>query len=51
MKKIFFIVAMLFAAATFAQNGHYRGGKGSSHKGGRYKNSSTDNHYRKHKKG
>jgi len=27
--------------------GHYAGGKGSSHKGGHYKNSSTNDHYRK----
>ena len=28
--------------------GHYRGGRGSSHKGGRYKNPKTHDHYRRH---
>lgn len=30
--------------------GHYQGGKGSSHKGGKYKNASTGNHYHKRKR-
>jgi hypothetical protein len=30
-------------------SGTYKGGKGSSHKGGKYKNSSTGNHYKKRK--
>ncbi|GAB3249056.1 hypothetical protein GCM10027296_12270 [Chitinimonas naiadis] len=32
------------------QGGHYAGGKGSSHKGGAYKNARTNNHYTSHKK-
>lgn len=28
----------------------YAGGRGSSHRGGKYKNSATGNRYRKHKK-
>ena len=52
---------LLFALATFgflaglplshalAQGGHYKNGKGSSHKGGSYKNKATGNHYRKRK--
>lgn len=51
MKKItasLMLLAFLFAFNnTFAQRGHYSKGKGSSHKGGKYKNSSTGNHYRK----
>jgi len=31
------------------QGGHYAGGKGSSHKGGTYKNARTNNHYTKHR--
>jgi hypothetical protein len=30
--------------------GHYRGGKGSSHKNGKYKNPKTDDHYAPRKK-
>jgi hypothetical protein len=30
------------------QGGHYVGGKGSSHKGGHYKNPRTHDHYTKH---
>ena len=29
--------------------GHYVGGRGSSHKGGHYVNSSSHNHYKKHR--
>jgi len=29
--------------------GYYAGGRGSSHKGGHYKNSSTNDHYRRRK--
>lgn len=32
------------------KRGHYRGGRGSSHKHGHYINYQTQNHYRKHKK-
>ena len=48
------LLGLLFAFAmtlttteASAQRGHYKSGKGSSHKGGKYKNSSTGNHYRK----
>lgn len=37
------------ASPSFAQGGHYKNGKGSSHKGGSYKNKATHNHYRKRK--
>ena len=30
-------------------SGYYAGGRSSSHKGGQYRNSSTNNHYRKRK--
>ena len=30
------------------QGGHYAGGSGSSHKGGTYKNSYTNDHYTSH---
>lgn len=36
-------------ASKSYHSGTYKGGKGSSHKGGKYKNSSTNNHYRKRK--
>lgn len=32
------------------EDGHYAGGKGSSHKGGHYVNKRTHNHYTKHKR-
>jgi hypothetical protein len=31
------------------QGGHYSGGRGSSHKGGSYKNTRSNNHYIHHK--
>jgi hypothetical protein len=31
------------------EGGHYSGGKGSSHRGGHYKNVRTHDHYTKHK--
>ena len=34
---------------AWAQQGHYKGGHGSSHKGGSYKNKSTNDHYRHRK--
>ena len=34
-----------------SQDGTYEGGRGSSHKGGHYKNSKTHNHYRDRKHG
>lgn len=52
MKKLAILVTMfLFLLGTnvHAQKGHYKGGKGSSHKGGHYKNSSTHDHYKKRK--
>lgn len=58
MKKIAVgLFAALFALSSFAgiaeakgsKGGHYRGGHGSSHKGGKYVNPKTGNHYT-HKK-
>lgn len=48
-KTAILLVMLLFLLGTnvHAQKGHYKGGKGSSHKGGHYKNSSTNNHYKK----
>ena len=37
------------ATSAFAQGGHYKNGRGSSHKGGSYKNKATHDHYRKRK--
>lgn len=54
LRKIF-LINLLFALAIifnptkgFSQKGrgHYSGGRGSSHKGGSYRNPSTGNHYR-----
>ncbi len=44
------IVLILFCifGSPFHSEGSYRGGDGSSHKGGTYENRSTDNHYTKH---
>lgn len=36
MKKIMFLVSMLIAITSFG-GGHYRGGKGTSHKGEKHK--------------
>lgn len=33
-----------------SNGGYYKGGKGSSHKGGHYVNPKTNNHYSKHRK-
>lgn len=52
MKKlvVFFTLFFLILGGNIeAQKGHYKSGKGSSHKGGKYKNSSTNNHYKKRK--
>lgn len=52
MKKlaVLFSLFFLIAGSTIeAQSGHYKSGKGSSHKGGKYKNASTGNHYKKRK--
>lgn len=52
MKKlvVFFTLFFLVLGGNIeAQKGHYKSGKGSSHKGGKYKNSSTNNHYKKRK--
>lgn len=34
---------------TTSHGGHYQSGSGSSHKGGKYKNTKTDDQYGKHK--
>lgn len=44
---IAFAMTILTTTQVSAQRGHYKGGRGSSHKGGKYKNPSTGNHYRK----
>lgn len=52
MKKsaiLFSLFFLVLGGSIEAQSGHYKGGKGSSHKGGKYKNSSTNNHYKKRK--
>ncbi len=38
-----------FSTHRKSNGGHYKGGKGSSHKGGHYINQRTNNHYTKHK--
>jgi hypothetical protein len=35
------------ALARGSRGGHYSGGRGSSHKGGAYKNPRTNDHYQK----
>lgn len=52
MKKLVVLCSLFFlvlGGSIEAQSGHYKGGKGSSHKGGKYKNSTTKNHYKKRK--
>ncbi|MGI4871354.1 MAG: hypothetical protein ACRYFX_09260 [Janthinobacterium lividum] len=54
MKKLALLLAALCLLAgaplsVLAQRGHYKGGHGSSHKGGSYKNKATNDHYRKRK--
>lgn len=51
MKKavILFSLFFLVLGGSIEAQGRYKGGKGSSHKGGKYKNSSTNNHYKKRK--
>jgi hypothetical protein len=52
MKKtavLFILFFFLFGSSVDAQSGHYKSGKGSSHKGGTYKNAKTNNHYKKRK--
>jgi hypothetical protein len=52
MKKLIVLCSLFFLVLggnIEAQSGHYKGGKGSSHKGGKYKNASTHNHYKKRK--
>lgn len=54
MKKIIIALIALTLAApmgsvAYAKGGHYAGGKGSSHKAGKYKNPRTGNHYEKRK--
>lgn len=49
---IIYLIGFLGSAPysqALAQHGHYRGGHGSSHKGGSYKNKKTGDHYRKRK--
>ncbi|WP_158308432.1 hypothetical protein [Flavobacterium columnare] len=46
---LFTMFLFLLGTSINAQKGHYKGGKGSSHKGGHYKNSSTNDHYKKRK--
>ena len=50
-KAVLIIVGLLIGtfmvAARCDTGGHYAGGEGSSHKGGHYENSATNNHYRK----
>jgi len=42
---IFAIGITGFSAIAEARGGHYAGGRGSSHRGGSYRNSATGNHY------
>jgi hypothetical protein len=42
---ILLCVAMAAPAVAVARGGHYAGGHGSSHKGGKYKNARTGDHY------
>jgi hypothetical protein len=52
MKKLviaFTLFFFLLGGTINAQSGHYKNGKGSSHKGGSYKNKTTNNHYKKRK--
>ncbi|MFV5695191.1 hypothetical protein ACM55G_07105 [Flavobacterium sp. LB3P122] len=52
MKKLAILLSIFFfilSSNINSQSGHYKNGKGSSHKGGTYKNSSTNNHYKKRK--
>lgn len=52
MKKLVVLFSLFFlvlGSSVEAQSGHYKSGKGSSHKGGKYKNASTNNHYKKRK--
>ncbi|WP_264564712.1 hypothetical protein [Flavobacterium sp. N3904] len=52
MKKIALLFTLFFFMLSIsidAQSGHYKNGKGSSHKGGTYKNSSTNDHYKRKK--
>jgi hypothetical protein len=52
MKKLALVLTLLLfllGGSIEAQTGHYKSGKGSSHKGGKYKNTSTNNHYKKRK--
>ncbi|MCJ0741390.1 hypothetical protein [Pedobacter montanisoli] len=62
--KYFLLIALVLSLSTssFAQvrysgrkhttshGGHYQSGKGSSHKGGKYKNTRTSNKYGRHKR-
>lgn len=50
MKKIIAILLCAALAAptiALARGGHYAGGRGSSHKGGKYKNARSRDHYQR----
>jgi hypothetical protein len=62
MKKLFFtLMISAFIASSYTNvsyspsgkdgngKGYYKNGKGSSHNGGKYKNSSTNDHHKKRK--
>ena len=61
MLKHKFLLALLFSVAFMLSSGelsaqknrggHYKSGKGSSHKGGSYKNARTNNHYTTRRRG
>ncbi|WP_165932711.1 hypothetical protein [Flavobacterium cellulosilyticum] len=47
MALVFTLFLFFMGSPIDAYSGHYKNGKGSSHKGGKHKNSSTNNHYKK----
>jgi hypothetical protein len=51
LARLLVLLIIVFTANNLSaqRRGHYSGGKGKSHKGGKYKNPSTGNHYRKRK--
>jgi len=54
MKKLLSLLLILLFLLPLSldaqkRGGHYSGGKGSSHKGGTYKNKKTNDHYTKRK--
>jgi len=48
MKKALLVLLtfLMIGLISFAQEGYYKNGEGSSHKGGKYKNTATHDHYR-----